>query len=408
MLGLRIGRFLLDPRLSGCRPRNVRPGAGREPTSIRRNRAMIDAISDVEDLRRHLQWAIEVEHCTIPPYEYAMWSVVDPDSAAATSIKYVVREEMLHAALAANLLTAVGGRPRFTGDAVPRYPEAMRHHDPKVPLVLHLAPASVELVRDVFLRIEQPEEAGARPEADRYETLAQFYEAIVAALARLGDEVFTGDPRKQVTKGYAGHGGGALFAITGLDAALLAIEEIVEQGEGTHTSAFAPVGFEASRLEHLKLEPFGFQGAPEPAHYWRFLDIVEGRTPLGDVHPMRLDPSSGDLPEGDLRDLSRLFDACYSLQMDVMERVWGVGDESPLIDAAMIPLMNHAQKPIALALQRELWPDGSGDVAGPPFAWDPMPLDEMRRSARRLASVFDLGPTLETLEQVGAVLSPAP
>jgi hypothetical protein len=37
-----------------------------------------------------------------------------------------------------------------------------------------------------------------------------------------------------------------------------------------------------------------------------------------------------------------------------------------------------------------------------------MPLDEMRGSARRLASVFDLGPTLETLDQVGAVLPPAP
>ena len=141
---------------------------------------MIEPISDVEDLRRHLQWAVEVEHSTIPPYEYAMWSVVDPDSAAATSIKYVVREEMLHAALAANLLNAVGGRPRFTGEAVPRYPEPMRHHDPKLPLVLHLAPASVDLVRQVFLRIEQPEEPGARPEADRYETLAQFYEAMSA------------------------------------------------------------------------------------------------------------------------------------------------------------------------------------------------------------------------------------
>ena len=177
---------------------------------------MIEPIADVEDLRRHLQWAVEVEHSTIPPYEYAMWSVVDPDSAAATSIKYVVREEMLHAALAANLLTAVGGRPRFTGEAVPRYPEPMRHHDPKLPLVLHLAPASVDLVRHVFLRIEQPEEPGARPEADRYETLAQFYEAIVGALARLGDEVFTGNPRAQVTKGYAGHGGGTL-AVTDLD-----------------------------------------------------------------------------------------------------------------------------------------------------------------------------------------------
>ena len=370
---------------------------------------MIEPIADVEDLRRHLQWAVEVEHSTIPPYEYAMWSVVDPDSAAATSIKYVVREEMLHAALAANLLTAAGGRPRFTGEAVPRYPEPMRHHDPELPLVLHLAPASVDLIRDVFLRIEQPEEPGARPEADRYETLAQFYEAIAVALARLGDEVFTGDGRSQVTKGYAGHGGGTLFAVTDLDSALLAIEVIVEQGEGTHTSALAPVGVDSTdRLTHLKLEPFGFQGAPEPAHYWRFLDIVEGRTPLGAVHPMRMDPSSSDLPGGELRDLSRLFDACYSLQMDVMERVWGVGDESPLIESAMVPLMNHAEKPIALALLREAWPDGSGDVAGPPFAWDPMPLGDMRRLARRLGMVFDLGPTVETLDQVSAVLPTGP
>ena len=363
----------------------------------------MDPITDVVDLRRHLQWAIEVEHCTIPPYEYAMLSVVDPDSEAATAIKYVVREEMLHAALAANLLTAVGGTPRFTGDAVPRYPEPMRHHDPEQPLVLHLAPASVELVRDVFLRIERPEEPGSEPEADRYETLAQFYEAIVDALGRLGGEIFTGDPRLQVTKGYAGHGGGALFAITDLDSALLAIDEIVEQGEGTHTSAGAPVGFDRTRLRHLSLEPFGFEGAPEPAHYWRFLDIAEGRTPLGDVHPMRLDPSTDDLPEGDLRDLSRLFDACYSLQMDVMERVWRSGDDSPLIDTAMVPLMNHAEKPIARALQHEPWPGATGEVAGPPFTWDPMPLDDMRRLARRLATTFPLGPTVETLDQVAGV-----
>jgi len=115
-----------------------------------------------------------------------------------------------------------------------------------------------------------------------------------------------------------GHGGGALFPITDLDSALLAIEDIVEQGERTHTSTVAPVGFDRDHLAHL--EPYGFQGALEPAHYWRFLDIVEGRTPIGDVHPMRVAPSSGDLPEGELRDLSRLFDACYSLQLDVMER----------------------------------------------------------------------------------------
>lgn len=66
----------------------------------------------------------------------------------------------------------------------------------------------------------------------------------------------------------------------------------------------------------------------------------------------------------------------------------------------MVPLMNHAEKPIALALLREAWPDGSGEVAGPPFAWDPMPLGDMRRLAQRRGTLFDLGPAVETLDQV--------
>jgi hypothetical protein len=89
--------------------------------------------------------------------------------------------------------------------------------------------------------------------------------------------------------------------------------------------------------------------------------------------------------------------------MDVMERVWQVGDESPLIEGAMVPLMNHAEKPIALALLRQAWPGGTDEVGGPPFSWDPMPLGEMRDLARRLATSFDLGPTVETLDQVDAI-----
>ena len=158
-----------------------------------------------------------------------------------------------------------------------------------------------------------------------------------------------------MTQGYAGHGGGALFPVHDLETARLAIEEVVEQGEGTHATALVPSRDDAEGT-HTRLEPFGFEGAAEPAHYWRFLDIVEGRTPLGDVHPMHIDPATDDLPEGDLRDLSRLFDACYSLQLQVMERVWQAGDESPLIATVMVPLMNHAQKPIAMALLREPWP----------------------------------------------------
>lgn len=35
------------------------------------------SINTLEDLRRHLQWAIELEHATIPPYRCALYSM-DP------------------------------------------------------------------------------------------------------------------------------------------------------------------------------------------------------------------------------------------------------------------------------------------------------------------------------------------
>lgn len=347
-------------------------------------------IADVDDLRRHLQWAITVEHATIPPYQCAMLSVLDQESAAFLTFKYVVREEMLHLALAANLLAAVGGTPRFAGpDVMPTFPGPMPHHDPDPPLILHLERASVEVVRDVFLRIEQPELRGSRPQSDRYDTLGQFYEAVADGIDRLGDGAFVDGPAAQVTRSYAGHGGGTLFAVTDRTSAMRAIEEIVEQGEGSGRSP---------------TEPFGFEGAEELSHYWRFRAIVDARVAIGEVHPMRRDPHTADLTPGPLRDLSKLFDASYSLQLQVMERVWREGDASPLIDDAMVPLMNHAQKPLARALLTQPLPDDSGDTAGPAFGWDPTPIADMQASARTLSERFDLGPTVETLDQVAALL----
>jgi hypothetical protein len=346
-------------------------------------------IADLADLRRHLQWAITVEHATIPPYQCAMLSVVDQESSAFLTFKYVVREEMLHLALAANLLAAVGGTPRFGGpEVMPNYPGPMPHHDPDPPLILHLERASVEVVRDVFLRIEQPELRGSRPQSDRYNTLGQFYDAVADGIDRLGDSIFVAGGSMQITRSYAGHGGGTLFAIDDRTSAMRAIREIVDQGEGSGRTT----------------EPFGFEGAEELSHYWRFQAIADGDIAIGAVHPMRRDPRTQDLPPGPLRDLSKLFDAAYSLQLQVMERVWQEGDRSPLIDGAMVPLMNHAQKPIARALLTQALADESGDHAGPGFMWSPMPMGEMRATARALSEHFDLGPTVETLDQTAELL----
>src|SRR5262245_30543104 len=88
-------------------------------------------IDTLEGLREHLQWAVELEHATIPPYMYALYSL-DPDRnpIAVEVVMSVFMEEMLHLALAANLLNAVGGRP----DLDPRrlmtgYPSPFPHAD---------------------------------------------------------------------------------------------------------------------------------------------------------------------------------------------------------------------------------------------------------------------------------------
>jgi hypothetical protein len=127
---------------------------------------------------------------------------------------------------------------------------------------------------------------------------------------------------------------------------------------------------------------------------------VDGGVSIGEVLPMRRDPSTDSIPAGPVRHLSALFDACYSLQLRVMERVWREGDASALIDDAMVPLMNHAQKPIARALLEQQIDEDTGDHAGPAFGWRPTPIPEMLDSARELAELYDLGPTVATLEQV--------
>src|SRR5262245_35167673 len=71
-------------------------------------------IATLESLRQHLQWAIELEHCTIPPYLCALYSldaVRNPEACEVVASVFV--EEMLHMALAGNLLNAVGGHPRL-------------------------------------------------------------------------------------------------------------------------------------------------------------------------------------------------------------------------------------------------------------------------------------------------------
>ncbi|MFS8096814.1 ferritin-like protein [Lentzea alba] len=289
------------------------------------------AIETVEDLRRHLQWAIELEHATIPPYLCALYSL-DPgrNAAAAQVVGSVFAEEMLHLALAANLLNAVGGEPRLdTPDFLQPYPRPLPHGDRSVQVQLApFGPAALEL----FLQIEKPAAADAPPEADEYETIGQFYAAIEAGLRSLCDSlgeaaVFSGDPKRQVGEFHLRTGGGEVIPVHDLKSALAALAEIVEQGEG------------AARTEVWDGERDVFHpDRDEVAHYYRFQELKHGRryqagdTPqsgptgeeitvdLDGVLPMPPNPSPADHP--DIRAAQVQFNNTYCLLLYQLEEVF--------------------------------------------------------------------------------------
>lgn len=118
---------------------------------------------------------------------------------------------------------------------VPGYPRTLPHGAPALTLELRsFGPQGLE----DFLMIEHPSPPRAVPEADRYETIGQFYAAIEVGLRYLceslgEDTVFTGELSRQIGSSYPYGGAGRVVPVSDLDSALDALAEIVEQGEGS-------------------------------------------------------------------------------------------------------------------------------------------------------------------------------
>ncbi|ONI92761.1 hypothetical protein ALI22I_02030 [Saccharothrix sp. ALI-22-I] len=335
-------------------------------------------ITTIEELRTHLQWAIELEHATLPPYLCALYSL-DPErnAEAAEVVGSVFAEEMLHLLLAANLLNAVGGDPVLDApQLLPPYPHPLPHSDGSV--LVGLAPFGPEAL-EVFLHIEQPARADAPAQADGYATIGQFYAAIEDGLrtlcASLGEEaVFSGDPDRQVGDFHLRRGGGKAIGVVDLASALEALVEIVEQGEG------------AARTEIWDGDRDVFHpDREEVAHYYRFVELKEGRrfragdTPqsgptgealgvdLGGVSPMRPNPRTADhAPGSPVRLAQEEFNDTYCELLRVLEEAF-TGNPAQL--GASVGTM-YALREQARALMR--MPSGDGrTTAGPTFEYVP-------------------------------------
>lgn len=218
-----------------------------------------------------LQAAIELEHSTLPPYLYALYSLDPRKNDHIYNLFFsIVRQEMLHMSLACNVLNAINGSPVIDKpDFIPHYPGPLPG-SVEEGLIVGLSGFTKKLVKETFMVIEEPEDplhipicrtaAAALPPT---RTIGEFYERIKAQIIAVSKHknIFKGDPRKQLTVGF-----NDLIKVTDVDSAVAAIDLIVEQGEGTKTSPLDP--------EH------------QPAHYYRFKEIYVGKT-------LRANPTPG-------------------------------------------------------------------------------------------------------------------
>ena len=216
-----------------------------------------------EELVYLLGEACEIEHGLMCEYIYAQFSLkrsvaegLTPEQLTrvlaweATMID-VIKQEMLHLALATNILTAIGAAPHFER---PNFPILSRWYPPDVQIAL--VPFGERALRH-FLYLERPEgmplddaegfaaldhmeplrvddpQITAGPE--EWHTVGHLYRGIEAGLAHLVNRygeaaVFIGPAKSQATTPVFEWPG--LTAVTDLATASAAIELIVEQGEG--------------------------------------------------------------------------------------------------------------------------------------------------------------------------------
>jgi hypothetical protein len=354
-------------------------------------------IDTPEELREHVELAIKVELSTIPPYLYAMYSVEDVQSVPALLIRSIVVEEMLHAALATNLLLAVGGRPDFRStEHMPSYPSDLPHHDP--PLTLNLEPVSVSLIRDIFMRIEQPEAHDAPAEPDEYETLGQFYHALEIGLEKVSAEFdLFADPQldSQLSESrfyepvaFDAEDSGGLVAITDLVSATEAIEIIVHQGEGLSDDRWADPAHQ------------------ELTHYHKLVQIVDGEHPLGVVRAFPSNPRTADYPH-DVRIVSDLFNAVYRCLYLTMDRMFNADGDQARAVGVLYLLMGDVLAQIAHFLASvDL---GDDRKAAPTFEIyefsTTSPLLEVQDLSERAARAFpELNPVYEAIRGMSLIL----
>lgn len=251
-----------------------------------RIRADLESIgrATAHELGPWLQNATKLEHATIPPYLTALYSIKPGyNRAIAGILRSIVREEMLHMAIMANLLTALGGRPVLDKPGfIPVFPGPLPM-GVQADLTVGLDKLTPELVQDIFMKIEEPEDLSKYPFAPEagVTTIGQFYDTIMKRIEVLGQKAFKGELGHQVVD-PTWFRTDELFAITNVKEAIRAINLIVRQGEGRpdtpedkldpgHYLEFKQIAVGHEAAWNDDAEQWDFTGCPvdlDPAGVW--------------------------------------------------------------------------------------------------------------------------------------------
>jgi hypothetical protein len=222
-------------------------------------------VENREELIFLLSEASELEHMVMLAYLFAAFSLKTDAGEGLTEeqleavrrwervISEVAAQEMLHLALASNLLTAIGGAPHFSR---PNFPQPAKYYPPGFELAL--MPFS-EQALGTFVFYERPEgmehdapelELASEviaplitggvvvPHEQQFATVGHLYRGIEQGFRYLVEKygehrVFVGPPEAQATWSYFWWP--ELVPVTDLASAQVAIESIVEQGEGARS-----------------------------------------------------------------------------------------------------------------------------------------------------------------------------
>ncbi len=336
--------------------------------------SLLDELHGPGGLKSALQRAIELEHATIPTYLYSLYSLGNRNPEIAQIILSVIMEEMLHFAIACNIMNAIDGHPKIDKpDFLPQFPG----HLPggvEANLVVHLRRFSKEHVFNTFMVIEEPEHPLNFPTAELAATrltIGEYYTEISKQIENAGDGIFTGDVKKQAT-GF-GFSSKELFPIHDVETARNAITIIKQQGEGTTTTPE--------------------DGEDEFAHYYRFAEIYHGHhlrlvpdpppdlppdkryrydgpvIPLDEeaVLPVIANPKQSDYPKDtQAHYLNNNFNYAYTSLLKCLHVTFN-GHPERL--GVAIPLMHSLRE---LALEMMTTPFKDGENAGPSFEYAPV------------------------------------